>query len=1106
MFHSSRPCPPVAKIVPQDNPFLLTFHSPYRNFRGIFLAAIHHSVIITLGLKTYAINPRSQTGKMPLTFSKIAQIIRCTGSVTIYLAAISGFALQGQEQERQPDANVFFEENILPVLQKHCYKCHSAQHQSKKGGLRLDSPAAMRKGGNTGLAIVPDNAKDSLLINALRHEGLEMPPGKKLADTVIDDFVQWIEQGAPDTRPESSSSEATDHWAFQPLADPVPPQVAQESWVRNELDRFILQRLERENVKPATEAPPATLLRRLYLDLTGLPPTPAELKSFVSDTSDQAYSLAVERLLASKHYGERWGRYWLDMARYADSNGYESDRPRPHAWRWRDWVINALNEDMPFNRFTIEQLAGDLLPHPSLKQLIATGFNRNTLVNTEGGVDGEEDRVKRTVDRTNTLGKVWLGLTLGCTQCHSHKYDPITQHEYFSMYAFFNNVLEPDKPAPTAELLTKQEEALGAYQAAHAPFLKAIGDYRSDTFKTWLESLPEIIEGWSLLNPDVITTNDPDSKLELEKDLSIFATGPNATPNTYQVVARTTQDGISAIRLEVFADPRLPANGPGLATNGNFVLTSMRVFAKPASDVDPETKGTYFPLKTARADFSQAGRLVTSVLGDKSDNGWAIYPQAGQSHVAIFELESPIRNVVAGEELQLTIELEHELHLDHNIGRFRLSTTNTPQPVPMDLADAGMIETLKKPLNNRTGSETLRLIEFYDYREEGLDPLVQAEMEHRQQKPVPLETMYKAQTLAESQTPRETRVHERGDFLSKGDLVFPNTPAVLPPLTTRGKTPDRLDLARWLVAESNPLTTRVVVNRVWQQHFGRGLVVTDDDFGTQGELPSHPELLDWLARRFQQDGWSLKSLHRLIVNSATWRQSSATPPGLSERDPYNIWLSHQNRLRVEAEIVRDLALATSGLLYHQIGGPSVYPPQPGNLVKLGFQDSLSWPESSGTDRYRRGLYTFFQRTVPYPMLVQFDAADSNTSCTRRERSNTPLQALTLWNDAVFIECAQGIGRRVSNLESLQTGELTKNEQQISHLFQLCLSRKPTEDERNVLRKLFQSQFERYRQDLDSARTWVGDKPPESADALATRAALISLARVVMNLDEFITRE
>ena len=604
------------------------------------------------------------------------------------------------------------------------------------------------------------------------------------------------------------------------------------------------------------------------------------------------------------------------------------------------------------------------------------------------------------------------------------------------------------------------------------------------------------------MNPEKLATVAGTS-LIVEPDRSVFATGRNNAEDTYTIVTSTRLTGITAVQLEVLSDPRLPKNGPGLASNGNFVLSTFRVFA--AANDGARTKGDQIPVKAARADFSQAGRDIEAALVDDPSDGWAIYPEVGKGHTAVFELATAI-----GDEngLRLTIELDHQTHPDHQIGRFRLSANSAKGSVPLKLSNADFAKTLKTRPDERTGSQQLQLVTAFGFTEPALTKLIEAEAEHRKHAPVSPEETSKAQVIAEpGQTPRETRVHERGDFLSKGDLVERGTPVVLPPLASRSELPDRLDLSRWLLDDANPLTSRVIVNRIWQQHFGRGLVVTDDDFGTQGEAPSHPELLDCLATWFRDNGWSMKKLHHLIVTSSTYRQSSVARPELAVRDPYNTWLSRQNRLRVESEIVRDVALAASGLLSRKIGGPSVYPPQADDPGKFGFRSSFVWPTSKGEDRYRRGLYTFFKRTTPYPMFMTFDSPDSNTSCTRRDRSNTPLQALTLWNDPIFVECAQALARRAVTNEPACDSPTETSRHRICYAFRRCLGRHPTNDEQQILVSLFRDREVHYSCAEAAAAKAIGGRTALPGNvSLSELAALVSVSRAVMNLDEFITRE
>jgi hypothetical protein len=740
------------------------------------------------------------------------------------LLLLAVFSLAPAARAADAPKPVDFSRDVQPILARSCVSCHGAHKQ--RGGLRLDVAAAARAGGDTGPVITAGDAAGSRLVRLVSGTDpeLKMPPGRRPPLTAAEVALlrAWIDQGAKWPASETADARAvkSNHWAFQPVRRPDLPAVANRAWPRTALDLFVLARLEKERLAPAPEADRATLLRRLSLDLLGLPPTPEEIAAFERDAGADAYERQVERLLASPHYGERWGRHWLDLARYADSDGYEKDGGRPWAWRYRHWVIDALNRDLPYDQFVVEQLAGDLLPGATTEQRVATGFHRNTLTNKEGGVDQEQFRVEQVVDRVNTTARALLGVTLGCAQCHDHKYDPFSQREYYRFFAFFNSDVEVNVPAP------------------------------------------------------------------------------------------------------------LPGEPP------------------PAAN-----------------------------------------------------------------------------------GKAKVETTM-------------------------------------------------------------------AQALALG-PPRKTHVMIRGDFLRKGVEVQPGTPAVLPPLQRASgstKAPDRLDLARWIASPDNPLTARVLVNWVWHKYFGRGIVPTLEDFGTQGERPSHPELLDHLGSEFVRRGWGLKALHRYIVLSATYRQSSRVTPEMLRRDPLNILLARQARLRLEAETVRDATLAASGLLTRTVGGPSVRPPQPPGISELTYANSVRWVESKGPDRYRRGLYIWFQRTSPYPTLMTFDAPDSNLCCVRRERSNSPLQALTLLNDTAFVECARALGRRVAARPGT-----TKD--RIVYAFRLCLTRGPTASERSRLVRLFEELLQLCQQNPQEAARLAG-----AEGDVAQSAAWVALARTLLNLDEFVTRE
>jgi Protein of unknown function (DUF1553)/Protein of unknown function (DUF1549)/Planctomycete cytochrome C len=785
---------------------------------------------------------------------------------------------------------VDYSRDVKPILAQACYDCHGPDQQ--KSGLRLDTAAWAQHGGKRGPAIQPGNPEESLILQAVQGTHSELPrmPFKRepLSAPQIETLRVWIEEGAP--APADEKAPIVTHWSFLPPQRPPLPEVKQKAWPKTAIDFFILARLEREDIRPSPPADRVTLIRRLSLDLTGLPPAPSAVDALVRDSRPDAYERLVDRLLESPHYGERWGRHWLDVARYADSNGYSIDAPRS-IWRYRDWVIQALNEDLPFDQFVIDQLAGDLLPEATLDQRIATGFHRNTQINQEGGIDPEQFRVESVLDRVNTTGTAFLGLTIGCAQCHDHKFDPISQTEYYQLFAFFNDQEEPTLETPTAE----EEAARRAYQ---------------------------------------------EQVRALERELKVY------------------EDGLS------------------------FQLNAWEQSLDPA----------------ARSKFKPA---IQAILDQSPDR--------------------------------------------------------------------------------RTEHDRQELFEFRRDQDEGYRTRRDRLAKLKKQKPSVTTTM----VLRERSQPRTTHVHIKGDFTRPGEVVEPAFPAVLlkvNPSPSKRRL-NRLDLARWLVDPRNPLTARVTVNRVWQQYFGRGLVETENDFGNQGARPSHPELLDWLATEFMGNHWSLKSLHRLIVTSATYRQSSRARPDLAMKDPDNRLLARQSRLRLDAEVIRDMALAASGLLSLEIGGPSVYPPQPEGVMALG-QSHRAWKASAGPERFRRGLYTFFWRATPHPALAVFDAPDAFSTCTRRLRSNTPLQALTLLNDQQYYEQAQGLARRV-----LAEGP-HDNAARLEYAFRLCLARTPSAAERSRLTELLNGQ------ELSGEQTTGA----ETFDAWTT------VARVLLNLDETITRE
>ena len=794
-----------------------------------------------------------------------------------------------------------FDTAVKPVLVRHCLSCHGPQ--TKRAGLRLDTAAAALEGGASGPALVPGNSAKSLIIRAMAgEEGLErMPPrGDRVTAAELATIAAWIDAGAKPGMTEAVQGPTKPTlWSLTPpKAIAIPAGEASHP-----IDSFVRQRLAREKLLPSPEADKRTLLIRLALDLTGLPPEEKDLREFLADNRPNSFERQVDRLLASPHYGERWGRWWLDQARYADSNGYSIDGPRT-MWQYRNWVINALNADMPFNQFATEQLAGDLLPSPTVSQKVATGFHRNTMLNQEGGIDLEQFRVEAVVDRANTTATVFLGLTLGCAQCHDHKFDPLSQKDYYRFLAFFNSCDEPTLDLSPPESRKKQSVDR-----------KNLADIEKKLSK--LEKL------------------DAAAVEKLEGQLSPMA-------------RLTLPDDIRKI-LEIAINGRTPAQHEALVAT----------------------------LRRRQTSNQLASALV------------AVHPLAilGQIHLA-----------------------ESRLALGDAAGRLR--------------------STMVEPAT--------------------------------------------ALILEERKEPRQTYVMLGGDFTRKGAVVEPGIPMALPALAT-SKSPNRLDLARWLFMPGNPLVGRVLANRVWQVYFGIGLVETENDFGTQGSPPTHPELLDWMALQIAKDGYSLKQLHRLIVTSATYRQSSRHRADLETVDARNRLLARQSRLRLEAELLRDRSLAASGLLDRTIGGPSVFPSQPTGVYSF-TQVPKQWKTSPGTDRYRRGMYTFLWRSAPHPGLALFDAPDAGATCTRRHRSTTPLQALTLLNDASQVECAKSLAM---NLKSINGSA-----KRVDLVFQRCLNRPPTTAEAKLLCEFMEREM---------ATT-------------SENESLIALCRVMLNSEEFLTRE
>ncbi len=1037
-------------------------------------------------------------------------------TASLWYAAVSG-TLPATAQQK-----IDFVRDIQPIFQQTCYQCHGSK--KAMGQLRLDDKRLAFKGGASGPAIIPGDGRGSRLMQRIRGEGGEqrMPlGGDPLKPGQIAMIARWINQGAnwPSNEesaiPESQSAIPA-HWAYVKPVRPALPSVKDAAWARNPIDNFILARLEKEGVKPSPEARPETLLRRVYLDLTGLPPSVKEVDEFLADKSPDAYEKVVDRLLGSPHYGERWARPWLDLARYADSNGYEKDRPRV-MWAYRDWVINALNRDMPFDQFTVEQIAGDMLPpkespEATAEQKIATGFHRNTMLNQEGGVDDEEARWETIGDRVSTTGAVWLGATIGCAQCHNHKYDPFSQKDYYKLFAFFDNavyklynegqseswVVEPEIDLPTPEQEARRRKLQTEINDLQAKMMTATPELDAAMREWERETLAEPAQ-WIALDPAEFKTTGGSLGAKLE-DKSLLVTGPNPEQDEYIIVARSELKGITGLRLEALTDARLPQGGPGRDPYGNFLLTGFEVVAAPADD---PAKAERVVFKTVLVDDSankfQAEYLLGGQYGASASKqiiGWAIdatRDQARLNRQAVFLPPQPFgfaRGTV------LTIKLKSlGLGLGQGIGRVRLSLTTCDDPRRIVSVPAQLRHVLEIPPEQRTGKQTKDLAEQFRSTTPILKPARDRLKELREE----MKRLGIVSALVMQERPSFERpftyFRERGSFLSKGEKVYAGTPAALHPMP-ESQPFNRLGLARWLADENNPLTSRVTVNRFWEQIFGRGIVETSEDFGTQGAAPSHPELLDWLATEFPRRKWSMKAMIRLMVTSATYRQSSSFTPALLERDPYNRLLARGPRFRLEAEMVRDVALAASGVLSRRIGGPSVFPPQPEGIWRIPHSDDR-WETSKGEDRYRRSLYTFLRRTSPYPAMMTFDATSREYCVVRRVRTNTPLQALTALNDEAFFDAARGLAKRM-------IAEAAPDARSRAiYGFRLCLARAPKAEELDRILALYDQQISHFNQNAPAARQVIGGQATAGAAELA---AWIIVANALLNLDETLTKQ
>jgi hypothetical protein len=985
---------------------------------------------------------------------------------------------------------VDFNRDIRPILSENCYACHGPDRNQRKADLRLDT----RNGLFIESIVVPGKPDQSEIYKRLVAADVNdrMPnkaSGKTLTPREIGLVKRWIEQGAP----------WQGHWAYIKPTRPALPGDADPGFVRTPIDRFILAKLKENDLKASPEADRTTLIRRLSFDLTGLPPTRAQVAEFLADKSPDAYAKLVDRLLESPHFGERMAIHWLDLVRYADSIGYHSDNPM-NVSPYRDYVIRSFNANKRFDQFTIEQLAGDLLPNPTLEQRIATAYNRLLQTTEEGGAQAKEYLAKYDADRVRNVTSVWLGQTMGCCQCHDHKFDPLTTRDFYSMAAFFADIKEAPVgrreagiPVPSEQQLAelkKLDDAIAALKEkldTPTPELEAAQ-------KEWekIAAVSANVE-WKPLDAEKLSAAHG-TKLVKQADHVIRANAPIPAKETYTIAVKTDLKGITGFRLEALSDPKLPAQGPGEAENGNFVLTEFKVNVTTGG----ETKKA--GLSKAAAEHSQEGFPIGNAIDGRDDTGWAILPHTGKSHTAIFEVTHPIDN---GDGTTLTLVLEFQsIHAKHQIGKLRLSATTSPNPSGAKNLSANVRTALGVPAEKRSDAQKNEIAAYYRTVAPALAP-VRADIAMHEAKKAFIVKDTPTVLVTTAAPPRTIRVLPRGNWLDdSGAEMKPAVPAVLMPQPKFDGRGTRLDLAKWLVDRDNPLTARVFVNRLWKQYFGQGLSKSLDDLGSQGAQPTHPELLDWLAVEFMESGWDVKHLVKLMVLSGTYRQSSRAREDLKERDPFNRLLARQARFRIDAELVRDGALRVSGLLNPHVGGPSVKPYQPpGYWAALNFP-TREWQNDSGSAVYRRGLYTHWQRTFLHPSMLAFDAPSREECTVERSRSNIPQQALVLLNDPAYVEAARVFAERI-----VKEGGKTP-EERAAWALQEAVSRPATDAEVKVLAGLYAKHAANYAADRDAAQKLIatGFRPPAKDIDVAELAAWTSVARAVLNLHEVITRE
>ncbi len=996
-----------------------------------------------------------------------------------------------------PD-RIQFNRDIRPILSDNCYACHGPDKNKRKADLRVDTKEGIFSHIENRTTVVPGKLAESELFRRVTAEdpAERMPDpksNKRLTPREIALLKKWIEQGAA----------WQGHWSYLKVTRPPVPQVQDAEFVRSPIDAFILQRLHDAGLQHAPQADRATLIRRLSFDLTGLPPTKQEVDGFVADPSADAYEKLVDRLLASPHFGERMAMFWLDLVRYADSVGYHSDNPMPVS-PFRDYVIRSFNGNKPFDHFTLEQLGGDLMPSPTNDARVASTYNRLLQTTEEGGAQAKEYIAKYDADRVRNVSTVWLGSTMGCCQCHDHKFDPFSTKDFYSMASFFADIQEgavgsrgPGTPVPDP----RQEQQLKAIDESIAAAKKNLETPSPELAAgqaKWEEEIGAGQVQWTVLEPADAQVIGGESHLKNVGEGILLDYGKAAPRENYSIsVKMDLPKAITGFRLEAMDDDRFPSRGPGISPNGNFVLSEFQVSANDAS-------GKAMPVKlhNATADFSQDGFPVANAIDGKTDTGWAVMPAFGRPHTAVFEAVRPTR--LAG---SLTFLLEFQsIYPQHQIGKLRLSVTSDANPSRLALPPE-VRTALAVPADKRTDHQKQVLAAQYRTIAPAAKAARDAVAKAEKEKADFLKTL-PSTLLTTAGPPRTIRVLPRGNWMDdSGPIVTPAIPAFLGTLPVEGRRPNRLDLAEWLVSHDNPLTSRVAVNRFWKLFFGQGLSKDLGDLGAQGEWPTHPELMEWLAAEFATPAnaadrpWDVKRMIRLMVTSGAYRQSSTPTAQEKEVDPYNRLYARQSRFRLDAEMVRDNALAVSGLLVDKIGGPSAKPYQP-----AGYWDALNfptrtWMADKGENEYRRGIYTWWQRSFLHPSLLAFDAPSREEATCERNRSNIPQQALALLDDPTYVEASRVFAERIARNGGADPAA------RIRWAIGEALSRDARPREIQILTALFDKEAKEYAADKAAAQKLLSDgdhAAPKDLDP-AELAAWTNVARAILNLHETITR-